>query len=128
MSNKPATINELLERNRELANTYTPKLTIAESQSSGKKGPKVLVITCGDPRCVPEQFLGATSGGEIAVFRNVSGHVANEIPFIIYMDLLLQFNEIMIVHHTGTSGVQLSGGWRELMLTMQICRLWCIHI
>jgi len=110
MSKKSPNIDELLERNRELAKTYTPQPTIAESQNSGRPGPKVLVVTCGDPRCVPERFLGATSGTEIAVFRNVCGHVANEIHFILYMDLLLQFNEIMIVHHTGTFALLLSEG------------------
>ncbi|UKZ75848.1 hypothetical protein TrVFT333_003543 [Trichoderma virens FT-333] len=104
MSNQP-TINELLERNKELAKTYTPKPTIAEIKSEGHPLPKVLVVTCGDPRCVPEQFLGATAG-EIAVFRNVCGHVAAEIPFILYMDLILHFDEVMVVHHTDCGAFQ----------------------
>ena len=62
--------------------------------------PKILIITCADPRCVPEQLLGLR-GAEAAVFRNVCGHVGAEMHHILALDTLINFNEIMIVHHNG---------------------------
>lgn len=98
----PVTIDELLERNKELAKTYTPKPLFSEFPLVGLAMPKVLIITCADPRCVPEQFLGLRNA-ETAVFRNVCGHVGSEMHHILALDTLINFNEIMIIHHNGKS-------------------------
>ena len=96
----PTTIKDLVERNKLLAYSFKPKPYLSELQSAGLPPPKILIITCADPRCVPEQFLGL-KGIEAVVFRNVCGHIVPNLHLFLALDIELHFEEIMVVHHTG---------------------------
>ncbi|KAF2099153.1 carbonic anhydrase [Rhizodiscina lignyota] len=99
----PTTIDDLVERNKELAKSYTPRPFFTEFAAMGIPMPKILIVTCADPRCVPESFLGL-KGAEAAVFRNVCGHVGPEMHHILALDTIINFDEIMIVHHNDCGG------------------------
>ena len=98
------TVKELIERNKELAKTHTPKPNYGDFPKLGLSLPKVLIITCVDPRCTPEHFLGLQAA-DAAVIRNVCGHVAPAIDNILALDALMTFNELMIIHHSGKNPV-----------------------
>lgn len=93
------TVKDLVERNKTIAQTYEPKPNFAEFEAFGWLMPKTLVITCADMRMVPEHFLGL-KGADAVVFRNVCGHAAQEMSPLLALDSVVNFNEIMIVHHT----------------------------
>ncbi|MCJ1227861.1 hypothetical protein MMC12_004520 [Toensbergia leucococca] len=52
------TVNDLLERNKELATKHKPIPFLSEMSAIGMTTPQILIITCADPRSVPETFLG----------------------------------------------------------------------
>ncbi|KIM98447.1 hypothetical protein OIDMADRAFT_56809 [Oidiodendron maius Zn] len=87
----------------------------------GLPKPQTLIITCADPRILPEKFLDLgpsmsntvnerreTSGiltvsleivGPL-IIRNVCGHVAPAMEDIVSLDYLLHFRDILIIQHT----------------------------
>ena len=96
---EPLSTNTLVSRH---ATTYLPSHcafpTFAELAPLGKL-PHFVVVTCADPRCIPENFL-STAPGEIIVIRNVGGNIAMALPNILALDTLVGINEIMVVKHT----------------------------
>ncbi|KAJ4386670.1 hypothetical protein N0V93_009568 [Gnomoniopsis smithogilvyi] len=58
-----------------------------------------IVLTCLDPRCVPENFFGPNMGG--AVFRNAGGRATDDvIRSITALRELADLRTIVVVHHT----------------------------
>lgn len=98
------TFSALLERNRALIPNHKPLITVAEMVSGVSTPPKIIIITCADPRCTPEHFLNLT-GTEAIVIRNVAGHVAPAIKDIVVLDGLLPRDEVCIIHHTDCGGL-----------------------
>ncbi|RAL68027.1 hypothetical protein DID88_008750 [Monilinia fructigena] len=97
------TIATLLERNsatEKWPKHTQPIPTLAELGVMGKEPPHVVVLTCLDPRVVPERFLDIQLGDGVGVIRNAGGHVAPALKDIIALDAFLRFDEIMIIHHT----------------------------
>ncbi|CAK7210269.1 hypothetical protein SCUCBS95973_000721 [Sporothrix curviconia] len=99
------TIEDLLQRNK--AVTHTPLPYIDELQAVGLPGPGVMIVTCLDPRCVPETFFNLQAG-EALVHRNAGGNIRLALRDIYLLDSLFpSFEEICIIHHTdcGTTHV-----------------------
>ncbi|EHK23900.1 uncharacterized protein TRIVIDRAFT_221150 [Trichoderma virens Gv29-8] len=91
-------IDEILERNRDFAVTHRPYQFFSENL--GQKRPSILIITCLDPRCNPEEFLRLLPG-DAAVFRVGGGRVAPIITQVTSLDCFLgSLKEIMVIHHT----------------------------
>lgn len=88
----------LLARHATYLPTHNAFPTFADLAPLGKI-PHVLVVTCADPRCIPENFLGINPG-EIIVIRNAGGNVQMALPNILALDTLVGINEIMVVKHT----------------------------
>ncbi|CAF9923100.1 MAG: hypothetical protein ALECFALPRED_002299 [Alectoria fallacina] len=59
----------------------------------------ISVVTCADPRCIPEQFLELRPV-EAVIIRNMCGHAAPALNDILALDHLIGFTEIMVIHHT----------------------------
>ena len=59
-----------------------------------------LIISCADPRVVPESIFGL-SVGEAVVMRNAGGDVQKALPDILAVDQLLRLSDVVIVRHTG---------------------------
>lgn len=99
-----ATIETLLARNKAITHTPLPYLT--ELRAAGAPPPRTLIVTCVDPRCVPEAFFGL-SPGEVGVHRNAGGNIRLALRDINILDTLFKLEEIAIIHHTdcGTTHV-----------------------
>ena len=93
------TLSDLIERNRTYAPSHAPSPTFAEFKGSGAAGPRVLVVTCADPRCEPNQFLNIAPFDAVAI-RSIGGRVEPQIPSILAVDTLFSFEEIAVIHHT----------------------------
>ncbi|TAQ84039.1 hypothetical protein B7494_g7627 [Chlorociboria aeruginascens] len=104
MSNNP-TVQELLKRNQAISATHSPIPTLAELSDLGIDRPHLIVLTCIDPRCVPEKYLDLHFGEGVLVMRNAGGHVIPALNDILAMDAVFKINDIMVIHHTdcGTS-------------------------
>lgn len=98
MSTAP-TVEQLIERNKQYAASASPLPFISELASEKLPTPDIVVLTCADPRCIPEQFLGLGTL-EAVIMRNVCGHAAPALNDIIALDHFLGFTDIMVVHHT----------------------------
>ncbi|KAK5678751.1 hypothetical protein LTS10_009195 [Elasticomyces elasticus] len=94
----PITTEVLVARNKAYIPSHQPISTL------GKLGPidgfpHILVVTCCDPRCIPENFLGLTTLDAITI-RNAGGNVEMALANIVALDTLVDFREIMVVKHT----------------------------
>lgn len=62
--------------------------------------PPHYLVTCLDPRCVPENFFGPNMAG--GVFRNAGGRATDDaIRSITALRALVGMQTIVVVHHTG---------------------------
>lgn len=64
--------------------------------------PIPFLVTCLDPRCVPEDFFGPNLAG--GVFRNAGGRATDDaIRSITLLRGLADLRTVVVVHHTGGS-------------------------
>ena len=105
MSAPPPSINDLLSRNKSqyLNSVSFPKL------SEFTHPPTVLIISCADPRVIPEHYL-ALQPGDAVIFRNVAGHPQTAFKDILALDQFLKFKEVMVVHHTDCGSTYFDDG------------------
>ncbi|RFU26706.1 hypothetical protein B7463_g9630, partial [Scytalidium lignicola] len=105
MAASTVTVQDLVQRNEEVAKTHRPYPSFDEFRAMLMDLAHILIITCADPRCSPENIFNITPRDGIVVFRNACGHVAPEMEAIIALDIELGFDDIIIIHHTdcGTS-------------------------
>ncbi|KAM0805785.1 carbonic anhydrase [Usnea florida] len=102
MSTAP-TVEQLIERNKQYAASASSHPLISELASENLPTPNVVVLTCADPRCIPERFLGLGTDNrklDAVIMRNVCGHAAPALNDIIALDHFLGFTDIMVIHHT----------------------------
>jgi len=93
-------IETFLERNKTSAADHKAYPLISEFAGVGVEFPHTLVLTCADPRCIPESFLGLKFGDGVVVLRNAGGHVTPEITSILALDNLLGIKDLLVIHHT----------------------------
>ncbi|KAL8791333.1 MAG: hypothetical protein Q9195_005952 [Heterodermia aff. obscurata] len=66
---------------------------------AAKNGGGTLVLTCMDPRCVPEQYFGPDAGA--AAVRNAGGRATKDaINSITVLHALVDVRLVVVVHHT----------------------------
>ncbi|KAF7556537.1 hypothetical protein G7Z17_g1332 [Cylindrodendrum hubeiense] len=92
-----ANIETLLARNKTIS--HTPLPYISEIQASGAPPARTLIVTCVDPRCVPEKFFNLNAG-EVGVHRNAGGNIRHALRDINILDTMFKLEEIAIIHHT----------------------------
>ncbi|KAK3319119.1 carbonic anhydrase [Apodospora peruviana] len=93
------TIEKLLERNKATSARHTPIPTLEDLAKAGSPGPKTMIVTCLDPRCVPEKFFDLDIL-EVLVHRNAGGNIRHALRDIIILDGVFKLDELAIVHHT----------------------------
>lgn len=96
-------VQDLLSRNSEYQRSHIPTTTFEERFSAGDSPPKVAVVTCADPRCIPEKFLNL-SIWEVVVIRTAGSNVKGALTSLIAIDKLAGLEEIMIINHTDCGG------------------------
>ena len=101
----PPSINDLLSRNK---STYLNSVSFPKL-SEFAHPPTVLIISCADPRVIPEHYL-SLSPGDAVIFRNVAGHPQTAFKDILTLDQFLKFKEVMVVHHTDCGSTYFDDG------------------
>ena len=82
--------------------------------------PDGFIVTCADPRCIPENIFNLHTGGkaelplshwtitadvavaEAVVLRVAGGNAQFVLEHILSIDSLVHFTECLVVQHTGT--------------------------
>ncbi|KAH7303679.1 hypothetical protein B0I35DRAFT_472245 [Stachybotrys elegans] len=82
---------------------FTPFPTLAEANANGK--PRLtIVVSCMDPRCSIEKFIGLNVGsktGELVMqSRNAGGNIRFAVRDILLIDRQFGLDEVVVVHHT----------------------------
>jgi carbonic anhydrase len=90
----PLTVTELVGRNEKHVATHSPLPTFPEMET-----PKIMIVSCADPRVFPEQIFGLKHGDAI-VIRVIAGHPQNAMNDILALDAFIKFSDIIVVHHT----------------------------
>lgn len=93
------TTQDLLSRNAEYSRTHEPIPLFEEVYGSGNRLPTVAVVTCADPRCIPEKFFDVDLM-KIIVIRNAGSNVEEALRSIIPIDDVVKLDEIMVIDHT----------------------------
>ncbi len=107
------TVATLLSRNQDYsAHHHKPLPTIADYRESKIAPPRIVIISCLDPRASPERFLQLELGSrEAAILRNLGGRGTECVNDIVALDTLVGVDEVMVVHHTGTFTLQITPGF-----------------
>ncbi len=86
-------IDELLQANREYANTFNRgDLPLPPAR-------RLAVVTCMDARILPSRALGLEEG-DAHVIRNAGGRARDALRSLVISQRLLGTNEIAVIHHT----------------------------
>ncbi|KAH8788621.1 carbonic anhydrase [Diaporthe sp. PMI_573] len=103
-SSYPGNISNWLEYNKTFATDVFPTLPqpwhMAQRRIPAKEiGKTTLVLTCLDPRCVPETFFGPGFDG--GVIRNAGGRATDDaIRSLTILRGLAGLRNVVVIHHT----------------------------
>ncbi|KAM7211189.1 Carbonic anhydrase [Rhypophila decipiens] len=101
------TIEELLQRNKSTSTHHQPLPTIYELRAAGNL-PKTMIVTCLDPRCIPEMFFNLQTS-EVLVYRNAGGNIRHALRDIVVLDHIVGgLHEIAIIHHTDCGAMSIT--------------------
>jgi carbonic anhydrase len=95
----PITVTELVQRNEKHVASHSPLPTFPEMESLKLDPPKIMIVSCADPRVSPEQIFGLNPGDAV-VIRVIAGHPQNAMNDILALDAFLNLSDIIVVHHT----------------------------
>ncbi|KAJ0146730.1 hypothetical protein HZ326_10583 [Fusarium oxysporum f. sp. albedinis] len=99
MSISPA-VQDLLDRNKAIVPQFQPlNLSLA---AGTKPLPMVAVISCTDPRGLPEKIFGVTSN-EVFMLRANGGRIETVFNDMSALDHFFGVTDIVILHHTDLS-------------------------
>jgi len=102
-------VQTLIDRNKQYASTTHKPLPLLSDPQTGKlrQNPGgLLIVSCGDPRIIPERFLGFAGFGAdkpigIPVIRVLGGRARKALTDIIALDSTFGgLGSIVIIHHT----------------------------
>ena len=103
----PVTVADLVQRNEKHVATFSPLPTFPEVETLKLDPPKLLIVSCADPRVIPERFFGLNYL-EAVVVRVTAGHPQHAIKEVLGLDALLKFTDIIVVHHTDCGSTYLT--------------------
>ncbi|KAJ9605791.1 hypothetical protein H2200_009640 [Cladophialophora chaetospira] len=93
------TAQALIDRHTASVKDHQPIPTFEEFIKQGIDLPNILIISCADPRCIPEKIFKLETG-EAVVMRVAGGNAQYVLNHILSIDSLLHFKEGIVVQHT----------------------------
>ncbi|KAL3483105.1 carbonic anhydrase [Aspergillus germanicus] len=100
------TVEELLQRNAERVKTFQPIPSLSEISNlppdQSLPMPKIFIVSCCDNRVDPWDILGLEKWDAV-VTRGAAGRMASQFSNLLFLDHVLNFTDIMIIHHTDCS-------------------------
>ncbi|KAL2210610.1 carbonic anhydrase [Sarocladium strictum] len=96
-------VEELLQRNEQKAQQHVPIQLLSEMgqlpAEQQQPMPKIFIVSCCDNRIDPSEILGLNKWDAVVV-RSAAGRVKPQMQNLLFLDHILQFTDIMIIHHT----------------------------
>lgn len=76
------------------------------------------IISCADPRVIPEQIFSLQPSDGVPVFRTIAGHPQPVVSGILALDHAIRIDEVIVLHHTDCGSTYFTeegvkGGLRE---------------
>ncbi|KIX92762.1 uncharacterized protein Z520_11614 [Fonsecaea multimorphosa CBS 102226] len=93
------TAQDIIDRHAATLKEHKPIPTFAEMQERKLEMPHILIISCADPRCIPENIFNLKTG-EVVVCRVAGGNAQLAVNSLLSIDTLLNFTDVIIVQHT----------------------------
>ncbi|KAK9312239.1 carbonic anhydrase [Lipomyces starkeyi] len=94
----------LVERNRKYASSHRKPPNLHDDNYKLRQSSGMLIVSCADPRVIPEQFLGFRVPDEkhlaIPVVRVIGGRANRALTDIVGLDSFFGLSTVMIIHHT----------------------------
>ena len=97
-----ANVQKLVDHNTIFASTFTPLPNMKEyaaSVAANPDLPRICIITCADPRVIPERIFGLDFGDAIVV-RVAGGNLAPALGTMLAIDSLSGFTDVVMMRHT----------------------------
>ncbi|KAH8705415.1 carbonic anhydrase [Talaromyces proteolyticus] len=103
--NSAFTTDIIVDRNQNYASKiHSPLPMLHDANGVLRKGTGMLVVSCVDPRIIPESFLGFRIPGEnplaIPVIRVIGGRARHALVNIVGLDAVFGIDTVVIIHHT----------------------------
>ncbi|CZT25410.1 uncharacterized protein RCC_11141 [Ramularia collo-cygni] len=101
MAELPPRVQGFLANNETWSKKLQPFPTMKELRRAAFSGERkgILILTCLDPRCVPEQYFGPNIGA--AVIRNAGGRANDDVvKSVLLLRSLADADVLLVVHHT----------------------------
>ncbi|KAJ9602353.1 hypothetical protein H2200_013208 [Cladophialophora chaetospira] len=102
MAQTPFSVEDVLERNRNYATTAHkafPPLAAIFGGDIKANSPKVVIVSCMDPRAVPHDVL-ALKPMEAFCLTNMSGRIKPALNDIASLDSVFNLEQVVIMHHS----------------------------
>ncbi|KAL7948801.1 carbonic anhydrase [Trichoderma barbatum] len=97
--------------------THQPLPTFTEMKASMPPGASVvMIVTCCDPRVLPDQFFGGI-GMKISEIRNAGGRASEALRSIICVDHMIGVGGVIVIHHTDCGLTHLRNDYLHSSLT-----------
>lgn len=95
-------MQKLIERSQVYAQSHTVAMTLDEGKAlpPGTVPKVTVIVSCCDPRCLPEEFFMLEKGFEYSIVRNAGGRTSEALRSIVCMDTLIGLEAVIVVHHT----------------------------
>ncbi|KAG4419039.1 hypothetical protein IFR04_007815 [Cadophora malorum] len=101
-------MQKLIERSQVYAQSHTTAMTLDEGKAlpPGTVPKVTVIVSCCDPRCLPEEFFMLEKGFEYSIVRNAGGRTSEALRSIVCIDTLIGLEAVIVVHHTGSFTIQ----------------------
>ncbi|KAK5061232.1 hypothetical protein LTR84_007774 [Exophiala bonariae] len=98
MASNPPSVEDLISRNSKYAEGYTKSHSVDEVTRGVVKFPSVIIVSCCDPRLIPEEY-GIFSREEYVVVRNAGGRAEPAVRDIVILSTMTTITDVVIIHH-----------------------------
>ncbi|KAL7953036.1 carbonic anhydrase [Trichoderma compactum] len=117
MASQEEQVKGMLQHAEQCSLTHQPLPILEQLRATLPPGVSVvMVVTCCDPRVLPNQFLGGFRM-EVSEVRNAGGRVSEALRSIICVDHVLGVGTVIVIHHTDCGLTHLRNDFLHKSLT-----------
>ncbi|KAL5093432.1 hypothetical protein Trisim1_011234 [Trichoderma cf. simile WF8] len=119
MPSQEEQVQGMLQHAEQCSSNHQPLPTLEQLRGSLPPGASVvMVVTCCDPRVLPDQFLGGF-GMKVSEVRNAGGRASEALRSLICVDHVLGVGAVIVIHHTDCGLTHLRNDFLHSSLTQR---------
>ncbi|UKZ83233.1 hypothetical protein TrVFT333_011039 [Trichoderma virens FT-333] len=117
MASNEEQIHSMVQHAEKCSLSHQPLPTFEHMKATLPPGASVvMIVTCCDPRVLPDQFFGGI-GMKVSEVRNAGGRTSEALRSIICIDNLLGVGAVIVIHHTDCGLTHLRNDYIHSALT-----------